>query len=89
MLYFLLALKSIGFFLGFFYMALDRIALDGILTRSELAQARLDAKFASGEVIERRGRLRDPSRSWTVAGLVIGALLVVVAWVVYILYSVK
>ncbi|KAL8280326.1 hypothetical protein RQP46_007243 [Phenoliferia psychrophenolica] len=32
-LYFLLALKFIDFFLGLFYMALDRIALNGILTR--------------------------------------------------------
>ena len=87
-LYLFLAVKAVGFCLGLFYIVWDRVALNSILTRSEQKQKERDAKITSGAIVERRARLRSPKRAWTVAGLVTGAILIVVAWTVYITFSV-
>ncbi|KAK4705032.1 phenol 2-monooxygenase (NADPH), partial [Phenoliferia sp. Uapishka_3] len=79
-LYFFMAIKVLDVCLGVFYIVLDRLALNSILTRSEGAQNKRNILVAGGDLVERRAPLLSPSRVWTLSGLVTGACLVVSAW---------
>lgn len=85
--YFVMAIKALDFLLGLFYIVLDRVALDSILTRSERAQAEHDLAVLAGEKQENVGSLRRPSTVWTCAGLSTGAAMTVAAWAVYLVYA--
>ncbi|KAK4940849.1 hypothetical protein LTR10_019121 [Elasticomyces elasticus] len=79
---FFVALKALEFCLGLFYGVLDRRFLGGILTMSETKRMS----------IEKAGRLEDPigrkpAKAFTAAGLTILGSLVVVAWILFIRYS--
>lgn len=86
-LIFFISLKAFYLLLGLFYIYFDRYHLNGILTRSEGAKVARDAKLASGEKMEKRARYRDALPGWTFLGIGVGLVLVVVAWVVYLVYS--
>lgn len=88
-LYLLLAIKALDIFFAIFYIILDRTSLNLVLTRPETAQKERDAGIAAGSTIERRGWLRDTRRPWTIAGLVVGAGMTIVAWAVYIRFAVE
>lgn len=79
---FFVCLKGLEFCLGLFYGILDRKYLGGILTMSE--KKRL--------VMEKQGKLEDlpgrrPSKKMTYTGLFTLFCLVVIAWVLFIKYS--
>ncbi|KAL8280165.1 hypothetical protein RQP46_007495 [Phenoliferia psychrophenolica] len=86
-LYFFMAIKVVDFLLGIFYIVLDRVALDSILTRSEAAQAKHDLAVLAGEKVERVSGLRKPSKAWTWAGLATGSAMTVAAWTIYLVYA--
>ncbi|ORY80661.1 major facilitator superfamily domain-containing protein [Leucosporidium creatinivorum] len=86
-LIFFIALKAFYFVLGCWYIWFDRYHLNGILTRSERAKVARDARLASGEETEKRARYRDALPGWTFLGIGVGVALIIVAWVVYLVYS--
>ncbi|ORY67943.1 major facilitator superfamily domain-containing protein [Leucosporidium creatinivorum] len=85
--YFFCAIKALDFFFGLYYIYFDRYHLNGLLSRSEKSKLVRDEQLAKGEVVERRGRFRDPIKGWTNLGIVAGVAMTVVAWVVYLVYS--
>lgn len=86
-LFFLLALKILDVFLGLFYIALDKYALNSVLTRSERAQTNHDFRVVSGEILEEPSRLRSAQKGWTRAGLGVGVFTTATAWTVYLCYA--
>lgn len=87
MLIFFIALKAFYFAVGLWYTYFDRYHLNGILTRSERAKIARDARLVSGEERENRGKYRDALHGWTLLGIGVGVALIIVAWVVYLVYS--
>ncbi|KAH8898638.1 MFS general substrate transporter [Thozetella sp. PMI_491] len=80
---FFVAVKGLEFCLGLFYGVLDRRYLSGILTMSE--KKRVD--------MEREGTLQDPigrkpAKVFTTVGIALLSSLVVIAWVLFIKYSI-
>ncbi|KAK7415550.1 hypothetical protein QQX98_005796 [Neonectria punicea] len=80
---FFVAVKGIEFCLGLFYGVLDRRYLGGILSISEKKRI----------VLEQEGKLKDPigrkpAKAFTVVGLTLISCLVVIAWVLFIRYTI-
>ena len=82
-----MAIKALDFLFGMFYILLDRVSLDSILTRSEKAQAGHDLAVAAGQKVEKVSSLRISSKHWTLAGLGTGGAMTVAAWAVYLVYA--
>ncbi|KAM0321643.1 hypothetical protein ACHAQA_009999 [Verticillium albo-atrum] len=79
---FFVAVKGLEFCLGLFYGVLDRRYLAGILTMSEKKRMVLERDDKLGEPVGRK-----PSKSFTIIGITLLCSLVIVAWVLFIRYS--
>lgn len=79
---FFVAAKALDFCLGLFYGILDKKILGGVLSFSQKKRVSLEQQGKLDNLVGRR-----PSKPFTIAGLTILASLVVVAWVLFIKYS--
>ncbi|KAH8658312.1 major facilitator superfamily domain-containing protein [Xylariales sp. PMI_506] len=80
---FFVAIKGIEFCLGLFYGLLDRRYLGGILTMSEKKRMALEQKGQLMDIIGRK-----PAKGFTIFGLTLCASLIVIAWVLFIKFSI-
>lgn len=93
----MIAIKAVDVILGFVNDKIDSKYFDGILRMSEqqrrestlITRLASEKHIADGEeqVVGKKSRLRDEVKGWTWAGLGVGAIMVVVAWVVYLVFS--
>ncbi|KAH6970942.1 major facilitator superfamily domain-containing protein [Ilyonectria sp. MPI-CAGE-AT-0026] len=79
---FFVACKTLEFCLGLFYGVLDRKYLGSILSISEKKRKELEQDGKINETIGHK-----PGKVFTIAGLSLLCCLVVIAWVLFILYS--
>ncbi|BGP18173.1 hypothetical protein JCM10213_009016 [Rhodosporidiobolus nylandii] len=98
-LYFFIGVKALDVLFGLSYIILDRTHLSSLLTRPERARKSSEQpshaypaleKGEKGEVEERAEEkpwMLRPGAGWTTAGLVMGLVMTVVAWAVYLVYS--
>ncbi|KAH6661798.1 major facilitator superfamily domain-containing protein [Plectosphaerella plurivora] len=80
---FFVAVKALEFCLGLFYGVLDRRYLAGILTMSEKKRHIMEDESKLGKPIGRK-----PSKVFSITGLSLLTSLVIVAWVLFIRYSI-
>ncbi|GAA5962098.1 hypothetical protein JCM21900_001948 [Sporobolomyces salmonicolor] len=85
-LYFFIAVKILDIFVGLFYIVLDRVALNRLLSRSNKQQRKHVARIERGEITEKPARMMAPDRAWTITGLVFLVVSTVIAWTVYLVY---
>lgn len=84
--YFLIAMKAIDVFYGFGYHFLDKNCFGGVLRQNEAQQRAAEADEA--ETGRRRpAPLRKAVKSVTYIGMALLSILVVIAWVLYLVYS--
>ncbi|KPM41707.1 hypothetical protein AK830_g4865 [Neonectria ditissima] len=79
---FFLACKGLEFCLGLFYGVLDRKYLGGILSMGEKKRMSLEQEGELGDPVGRK-----PAKTFTVVGLTLMSCLIVIAWVLFIRYS--
>ncbi|BGP16233.1 hypothetical protein JCM10213_007612 [Rhodosporidiobolus nylandii] len=82
---FLIAIKAIDVLLGLSYQFLDKKYLHGVLTASDAKLRRLEAEIPQEEL---HGGVRAPRRGVSIFGLSVVSAAIVVAWVLYWVYSV-
>ncbi|KAF4458605.1 major facilitator superfamily transporter [Fusarium albosuccineum] len=80
---FFVAVKGLEFCLGLFYGVLDRRYLSGILTMSEKKRMEVERQGKLGDPIGRK-----PGKTFTVVGLALISSLIVIAWVLFVKYSI-
>ena len=80
---FLMAIKALDIGFGFSYMALDRWKLAGVLKMSSVERLKHEAERP--DAFDTRLKHAQP---WsTRAGLALLSMLIVVAWVIYLVYA--
>ncbi|GAA6006918.1 uncharacterized protein JCM10292_000358 [Rhodotorula paludigena] len=87
-LIFMLAIKAFDVAAGGLYCLLDLTSLDKILSRSNAQQRAYNDKVHAGELEPAQTPMLEPKRGWTRAALVIILAQCIVAWVVFLKYSV-
>ncbi|KAK2738354.1 major facilitator superfamily transporter [Colletotrichum kahawae] len=80
---FFVAVKGLEFCLGLFYGILDRKYLAGILSISNKKRMDIAKEGKLGDLVGRR-----PARSFTAVGIALVCSLIIVAWVLFIKYSI-
>ncbi|ETS83876.1 hypothetical protein PFICI_05752 [Pestalotiopsis fici W106-1] len=80
---FFVAVKGLEFCLGMFYGILDRRFLSGVLTMSEKKRMNAEANNELGDPVGRK-----PSAKFTLVGIVLLCSTIIVAWVLFIKYSI-
>ena len=85
-IYFLIATKAIDVFLGVGYHYMDRRALGGVLKRNEAEQRAAEGE-EGGQGDKKGLPLRKAVKTVTQLGVSIMTCLIVVAWVLYLVYS--
>ncbi|KAJ0373776.1 hypothetical protein COL26b_007973 [Colletotrichum chrysophilum] len=80
---FFVAVKGLEFCLGLFYGVLDRRYLAGILSISNKKRMDIEKEGKLGDLVGRR-----PARSFTAVGIALVCSLIIIAWVLFIKYSI-
>ncbi|KAM0229892.1 hypothetical protein ACHAPO_009614 [Fusarium lateritium] len=80
---FFVAVKGLEFCLGLFYGILDRKYLAGILTMSEKKRMQMEQEGTLGKPIGRK-----PAKVATIIGIALVCAMIVIAWVLFIKYSI-
>ncbi|KAJ3961420.1 hypothetical protein N0V92_001917 [Colletotrichum tropicale] len=80
---FFIAVKGLEFCLGLFYGVLDRKYLAGILSISNKKRMDIEKEGKLGDLVGRR-----PARSFTAVGIALVCSLIIIAWVLFIKYSI-
>ncbi|KAI8213466.1 major facilitator superfamily transporter [Colletotrichum sp. SAR 10_66] len=80
---FFVAVKGLEFCLGLFYGVLDRKYLAGILSISNKKRMDIEKEGKLGDLVGRR-----PARSFTAVGIALVCSLIIIAWVLFIKYSI-
>ncbi|KAL6915324.1 hypothetical protein FSST1_006819 [Fusarium sambucinum] len=80
---FFVAVKGLEFCLGLFYGILDRKYLAGILTMSEKKRMQMEQEGTLGKLIGRK-----PAKMATIIGIALVCAMIVIAWVLFIKYSI-
>ncbi|KAI0170281.1 major facilitator superfamily domain-containing protein [Pestalotiopsis sp. NC0098] len=80
---FFVAVKGLEFCLGMFYGVFDRRYLSGVLSMSEKKRMSAEANNELGEPLGRK-----PSKLFTVVGMSLLCAIIIVAWVLFIKYSI-
>lgn len=83
---FLIALKSVDVLFGLAYDRLDKRYFNSVLSLSERARVKKESQQTEEE---KMSGLMKAKKGWTIAGLTVGAALVITAYVLYIHYSYK
>jgi len=89
-LYFLIALKAVDIGYGMLYHIIDTRYFGGVLKRNEAQQRQAEEEerlAGASEELNQRRKLRGPVRLLTLLGIGTLGAMIVVAWVLYLVYS--